>query len=89
MLEYHAAYYRDEGSGWYTAAVLDFPGALSQGRTLQSARRMIRDALREMAEWYIEDGKPLPSPTVRAKDKAASFSETIPLRVRIQTGAPA
>jgi predicted RNase H-like HicB family nuclease len=86
MLEYHAAYYKVE-SGWYMAKVLDFPGALSQGRTLQSARRMIRDALRTMGEWLIEEGEPLPRPDRRAKDPKADFSETIPLRIRIQAGA--
>jgi predicted RNase H-like HicB family nuclease len=44
MLEYHAAYYK-QGGGWYVAEMLDFPGAASQGRTLRSAQRMIRDAL--------------------------------------------
>jgi hypothetical protein len=27
--------------GWYMAKVLDFPGAVSQGRTLKSARRQL------------------------------------------------
>ena len=49
MREYHAAYY-DAGDGWYLAEVMDFPGVISQGRTLRSARRMIRDALRLMVE---------------------------------------
>ena len=53
MLEYHAAFYQGE-TDWIVAKVLDFPGALSQGRTLQSARRMIRDALRWMAETLLE-----------------------------------
>jgi predicted RNase H-like HicB family nuclease len=61
MLEYHAAYHRC-GDGWYWVEVLDFPGVISQGRTLNSARRMIRDALRMMAEWYVADGKALPLP---------------------------
>lgn len=79
MLKYHAAYYRGE-SGWIVAKVLDFPGALSQGRTLNSARRMIRDALRLMAETLIEEGEPLPLPKPGAKDKQAVFQELIPLR---------
>jgi predicted RNase H-like HicB family nuclease len=79
MLEYHAAYHRDEESGWFIAEVLDFPGALSQGRTLASARRMIRDALRMLAESFVEDGTPLPRPNPRARDKAADFTETIRL----------
>jgi predicted RNase H-like HicB family nuclease len=86
MLEYHAAYYEIE-DGWYMAKVLDFPGVVSQGRTLRSARVMIRDALRSMAAWYLEDGQPLPKPSPRARDRKAAFQETIPLRARFQTGA--
>src|SRR5207244_13178893 len=70
MLEYHAAYYRNpEDEGWYVVEMLDFPGVVSQGKTLKSARRMIRDALRVMLEWYIEDGKPLPRPNPRLRAK--------------------
>ena len=36
MREYHAAYYEIE-DGWYMAVVMDFPGVVSQGRTLRSA----------------------------------------------------
>jgi predicted RNase H-like HicB family nuclease len=86
MLLYHAAYYQIE-DGWYMAEVLDFPGALSQGRTLKSARRMIRDALRGLAECLLEEGKALPRPNPRARDKSAAFLETIPLTVRATTGA--
>ena len=84
MVQYHAAYYKQE-SGWYVVEVLDFPGVMSQGKTLRSARRMIRDALRMMVEWYIEDGLALPRPNRRIKSKGADFSEAIPLRVN--TGA--
>jgi predicted RNase H-like HicB family nuclease len=85
-LEYHAAYYEIE-DGWYMAVVLDFPGTISQGKTLRSARRMIRDALRLMAETTLEDGQPLPRPNPRARDKKAVFAETIPLKLLAQTGA--
>ena len=88
MLEYHAAYYEGE-DGWVIAEVLDYPGVLSQGRTLKSAQAMIRDALRLMAECDVEDGRPLPRPNPRAKAKKALFSEPIPLRVRIRAGGPA
>ena len=77
MLEYHAAYFNGE-DGWIVAEVLDFPGALSQGRTLKSAQRMIRDALRVMAETLIEEGQGLPKPNARAKSKEAIFMEKIP-----------
>jgi predicted RNase H-like HicB family nuclease len=71
MLEYRAAYTRDAESGWYTAEVLDFPGALSQGHTLASARKMLRDALRELAEYLVEAGKPLPRPNTGAEEPEA------------------
>ncbi len=85
MLEYHAAFYQGE-TDWIVAKVLDFPGALSQGRTLQSARRMIRDALRWMAETLLEEGEPLPLPNPRARDKKAVFQEIIPLRIHVPSG---
>ena len=88
MLEYHAAYYEGE-DGWVVAEVLDYPGVLSQGRTLNSAKAMIRDALRLAAECDIEEGRPLPRPNPRAKAKKALFGETIPLRVRIHAGSRA
>jgi predicted RNase H-like HicB family nuclease len=86
MLEYHAAYYEIE-DGWYMAQMLDYPGVVSQGRTLRSARVMIRDALRLMAECLVEEGRPLPRPNPRAKAKKAVFQEKISLKVRAQTGA--
>lgn len=85
MLRYHAAYYAGE-SGWIVAKVLDFPGALSQGRTLNSARRMIRDALRVMGETLLQEGEPLPLPHPRAKDKKALFQEIIPIRIHVPSG---
>jgi len=66
MLEYHAAYFKQD-QGWYLAEVVDFPGVASQGKTLRSARLMIRDALRLMAASYVEDGLPLPPPNPNAK----------------------
>ena len=85
MLEYHAAYYEIE-DGWYMARVLDFPGTISQGRTLKEARRMIRDALELMAECTLEEGSPLPRPNPRARDRKAVFTETIPLKIRAKSG---
>jgi predicted RNase H-like HicB family nuclease len=87
MLEYHAAYYRIE-DGWFMAKVLDFPGVITQGKTLPGARRMLRDALREMADWYLEDGIALPAPNPRARDKNAEVLEPIRLGIRIQSGVP-
>jgi predicted RNase H-like HicB family nuclease len=72
MLEYHVAYYEIE-DGWYLAKVLDFPGAVSQGRSLKSAHLMIRDALKGLGDFVVEKGEALPRPNPRAKDAAAVF----------------
>jgi predicted RNase H-like HicB family nuclease len=87
VLEYHAAYYKGE-DGWIVAIVLDFPGANSQGKTLLSARRMIRDALRMMAETHIEMGEALPTPNPKARDKKAIFTETIPVSIHVPMTVP-
>jgi predicted RNase H-like HicB family nuclease len=87
MLEYHAAYSEGEG-GWYIVELLDFPGVLSQGKTLSSARRMIKDALKLMAESFLEDGQPLPLPNPKAKaSKGAVLVEPVRLELRIRTPA--
>lgn len=36
--------------GWYMAQVMELPEAISQGETLEEAREMIRDAVRELLE---------------------------------------
>jgi predicted RNase H-like HicB family nuclease len=68
------------------AKVLDFPGAVSQGRTLRSARGMIRDALAGLAEFILEKGEPLPKPNPRARDKTAARQERITLRIACHSG---
>jgi len=85
MLEYHAAYYPIE-DGWYLAKVLDFPGAVSQGRTLKAARRMLRDSLKGLAVFVLEKGESLPRPNTKAQDAAAEFQEIIALQPHFQTG---
>jgi predicted RNase H-like HicB family nuclease len=84
MLEYHAAYYPIE-DGWYMAKVLDFPGTITQGKTLASARRMAKDSHKLMAECLLERGEPLPRPNPRARDKKAELIESIGLVIRTRT----
>jgi predicted RNase H-like HicB family nuclease len=88
MLQYHAAYYKIE-DGWFMAKVLDFPGVATQGKNLVAARRMLRDALREMALWNLEEGRPLPVPNPKASDRRANYLERVRLTVRVHSGAPA
>jgi predicted RNase H-like HicB family nuclease len=87
MLEYHAAYYK-QPSGWYVVELLDFPGVFSQGKTLRSARWMIKDALKLVAECYMEEGTPLPRPNPKARSKKADLLEPVRLGVRVQVRQP-
>jgi len=80
MLYYQAAFTMPRGEDrWVTAEVLDFPGALSQGFDLADARRMIASALEDMAELYLDEGRPLPTPCSTATDPEADLVELIPL----------
>ena len=90
MLEYHAAYYQfPEDDGWYVVSLLDFPGVNTQGKTLREARWMIKDALKLMAECYLHEGKALPKPNPRAKDRKAMLVEKIRLELHVRTLATA
>jgi len=87
MLEYHAAYYPIE-DGWYMVRVLDFPGTITQGKDLEDARMMVRDALKLMAECTLELGNPLPRPNPRARSKKAFLVEPIRLAIRALSVRP-
>jgi predicted RNase H-like HicB family nuclease len=80
MLKYHAAYYPIE-DGWFMVRVLDFPGVIPEGRDMEHARKMIRDALWLMAEYKLVQGQPLPLPNARARDKKAARIEVIRLKI--------
>ena len=69
MKTYRVAYERDE-SGWWLASVRGVRGCHTQGRTVEEARRRIRDAL----ELFVDDARKaaivddvkLPSAAIRA-----------------------
>jgi predicted RNase H-like HicB family nuclease len=88
MLEYHAAYYQGE-DGWYVVSLLDFPGVNTQGKTLREARFMVKDALKLMAECYLDEGLSLPRPDPNATDPAAKRMEKIRLGVLVRDPVPA
>jgi len=89
MLRYHAAYYLPKGEDrMVVAEVLDFPGAVSQGFDLQDARRMIADALTELAQMYLEEGRPLPAPNPEVSAADADLIELLPLSVEVGVPRP-
>jgi len=82
MLQYHVGFYMPRGEDrMVVAEVLDFPGVVSQGFDLADARAMIASALEDMAESYLEGGRPLPPPSATATDPEADLVELIPLSV--------
>ena len=83
MLRYHVAFYLPRAAGeMVVAEALDFPGAVTQGFDLQDARLMIASAMEDLAQPFLEDGKPLPSPNPDATADA-DLIELVPLSVHV------
>lgn len=76
------------------AQVLDFPGAITWGATLEDARRLLASALVDMAETNLLKGEPLPQPDPSCTDPEADVEEPIHLlltaasHIRIVAQAP-
>jgi predicted RNase H-like HicB family nuclease len=89
VLRYHVAYYLPKADDrMVVAEVLDFPGVLSQGFDLGDARLMIASALEDVAQMYLEEGKPLPVPNAEAIAPDADLVELLPLSVEAGTLRP-
>ena len=82
MITYKAMFIFDEDG--VHAEVLDFPGAISCGKDLDEARRMVASALEDMAETYVLMGRPLPLPDPSISDPEADLVEPVHL---LLTGA--
>jgi predicted RNase H-like HicB family nuclease len=82
MLTYKAAYKLAEGV--YLGEVLDFPGTVSFGHTLDEARANLAGALLDMAETNLLRGEPLPLPDAKRSDSDAEVEE--PIYLLLQAG---
>lgn len=77
MFTYQAMYkYLDDS---VHAEVLDFPGVISWGSNLDEARRLLRSALTDMAEYALQRGEALPQPNPAATDPQSDLEEPIHL----------
>lgn len=86
MLRYHVAFYLPHAPGeMVVAEAIDFPGAVTQGFDLQDARLMIASALEELAQLFLEEGRPLPKPLEEAHSPDADLIELVPLSVHAGT----
>jgi predicted RNase H-like HicB family nuclease len=82
MLTYKAAYKQVEGV--ILGEVLDFPGTVSFGHTLDEARANLAGALLDMAETNLLRGVALPLPDPSRSDPDADLEE--PIYLALQTG---
>lgn len=80
MLTYKAAYRLVENV--YLGEVLDFPGTVSFGYTMEEARRNLAGALHDMAETNLLRGEALPLPDSSRSDADADLEEPIHLAIR-------
>ena len=77
MLTYKAMYkFLDQG---VHAEVLDFPGTITFGASLEEARRLLASALADMAETNLLKGESLPQPDPSRTDPEADLEEPIHL----------
>jgi predicted RNase H-like HicB family nuclease len=74
----YKAMYKHLDSGVH-GEVIDFPGVITWGMDLESARRLLASALIDMAETNLLYGEPLPQPDPSTTDPGADFEEPITL----------
>jgi predicted RNase H-like HicB family nuclease len=82
MLVYKSAYRWENGV--FLGEVLDFPGTVSFGQSLDEARENLAGALRDMAETNLLRGEPLPLPDASRSDPQADLEE--PIYLVLQAG---
>jgi predicted RNase H-like HicB family nuclease len=75
MLTYKAGYKWEDDV--CLSVVLDFPGTVSCGNSLDEARTNLAAALRDMAETNLLRGEPLPIPDPTRSDSDADLEERI------------
>ena len=64
-LTFNLEFQKDEESGWFTVHVVELPGCVSQGATVDEARANIADALSTYLDVVFESalrGQPSPQP---------------------------
>ena len=59
MVRSYTAKYTKTSSG-YMGQLIEWPEVVTEGRTIEECRTMLRDALQEMMEAYRQQGKEMP-----------------------------
>ncbi len=82
MLTYKSSYKWTDGV--VLGEVLDFPGTIAYGHSLDEARRQLAVALQDMAETNLLHGEPLPIPDDTLSVADADLEE--PIHLVLQAG---
>ena len=69
---YPALFHLNEDDGSYTITYPDFPGCISEGKSLENALYMAQDALRVWIGYVLDEGESLPVPTRMQQVKPGS-----------------
>lgn len=59
MMRSYTAKYTKVSSG-YMGQLVEWPEVITEGKTIEECREMLRDALREMMQAYKQQGKEIP-----------------------------
>jgi len=59
MVKSYTAKYVKIGSG-YMGQLVEWPEIVTEGKTLEECREMLRDALKEMLAAYAQEGREIP-----------------------------
>src|SRR4051812_40374024 len=81
MLTYKSSY--KTADGIILGEVLDFPGTIAYGHSLQEARANLAAALRDMAETNLLQGEPLPMPDQTVTCSDSELEEPIHLVLQV------
>lgn len=84
MLTYKAMYKFLDG-GQVHGEVLDFPGAITSGASLDDTRELLASALQDVAETALMAGESLPRPDPGATDPESDLEEPIHLLLTATT----
>ena len=81
MLTYKSSYKWSDGV--VLGEVLDFPGTIAFGHSLEEARRQLASALQDMAETNLLNGEALPIPDESRTNDEADLEEPIHLVLQV------
>lgn len=77
---YYPAQFEPEADGGYSVTFRDIPEAITQGDSLEEARRAAVDALITAMDFYFEDGRAVPAPSA-----AQAGEELVTMPVSVAT----